>query len=46
MFNLFQTINNFGLADIKRTKDCSGYKWSIKWLTGGDKAPFIVRKIL
>ncbi len=35
---LFQSIPGFGNARVTRVGDCSGYKWSVKWLAGGDKS--------
>ena len=34
---LLQSIPSFGNAQVTRSKDCSGYKWTVKWLSGGDK---------
>lgn len=34
---LFKSIPEFGNVEVTRSKDCSGYKWTIKWLSGGDK---------
>ena len=33
--NLFQS--NTGFLTVKRTKDCAGYKWNVKWVNGGNK---------
>ena len=35
--SLLESIPSFGFAKVTRSKDCSGYKWNIKWLNGGDK---------
>lgn len=41
--NLLQyNITNFGPVSVTRTQDCSGFKWNIKWLTGGAKSMFKV----
>lgn len=35
---MFQSIPSFGNAQVTVSRrDCSGYKWTIKWLNGGDK---------
>lgn len=39
---LFQSVQGFGFVDITRSNDCAGYKWTTKWLTGGDKPPLTV----
>ncbi|CAF0710276.1 unnamed protein product [Brachionus calyciflorus] len=36
------SLKNFGSSNIIRSKDCAGYKWSIKWLNGGDKSDFSI----
>jgi hypothetical protein len=33
--NLFQSRTGF--LNVKRTKDCAGYNWNIKWVSGGNK---------
>ena len=40
--SLFQSVQGFGFVDITRSKDCAGYKWTTKWLTGGDKPSLTV----
>ena len=35
---LFKTIPSFGNAQVIRVGDCAGYKWTVKWLAGGDKS--------
>jgi hypothetical protein len=41
--NYLQLWDDFGQAIVTRTKDCAGYKWSVKWLTGGRKPALTVR---
>ena len=38
MRNYLESLKDFGSVNIERSKDCSGYKWGIKWINGGDKA--------
>lgn len=42
MSALLQSMPNFGNTVVKRTQDCSGYKWSIKWLNGGNQPPLSI----
>ena len=35
--NLLQSITNFGYVIVKRSKDCAGFKWLIKWINGGNQ---------
>lgn len=37
-----ETLPGMGQISIKRTGDCPGYSWNIKWLSGGNKAPITV----
>ena len=37
LLSLLQTIPSFGNGKVIRSKDCAGYKWSVKWLSGGTK---------
>jgi len=39
---LLQTIPGFGDAQVTRTKDCAGFRWTVKWLTGGQKPALTV----
>ncbi|CAF0756351.1 unnamed protein product [Brachionus calyciflorus] len=32
-----ESVRNFGRVSVQRSKDCSGYKWRVKWIDGGDK---------
>ena len=31
-----------GQMSVTRSKDCAGYKWSIRWESGGDKEPLSI----
>ena len=42
MKNYLQSLNDIGSVSIKRSKDCAGYKWNVKWTDGGDKKPLKV----
>lgn len=42
MLVLLQSFLGFGSAKITRSGDCSGYKWNVKWMTGGDKQPISI----
>jgi len=33
--NLLQSQTGF--LTVKRTKDCAGFKWNVKWVNGGNK---------
>lgn len=35
-------MKNFGQTTVKRSKDCAGFKWSVRWENGGDKSEFTV----
>lgn len=35
--NYLESFKNFGSISVIRSKDCSGYKWRLKWVNGGDK---------
>lgn len=37
MKNYLESLKDFGSVSVDRSKDCSGYKWNIKWTNGGDK---------
>lgn len=37
MQNYLNSIKGIGLTNVTRSQDCAGYKWTVKWLTGGDK---------
>lgn len=34
---LKDTLPGFGDSTVERTRDCSGYKWRVKFVEGGDK---------
>jgi hypothetical protein len=40
--NYLQSLRAFGSVEAIRSKDCSGFKWRIKWNDGGRKTPFAV----
>lgn len=35
---ILQKQEGLGTVKIERFKDCYGYKWNIKWLSGGSKS--------
>ena len=35
--NYLQSLAGFGQSNVIRSKDCSGYKWRVKWVDGGNK---------
>ena len=39
---LIQSLNGFGSVSVVRSKDCYGYKWNVKWSSGGKKIPFTI----
>ena len=42
MANYLSSTINFGNAKVTRSGDCSGFKWNVKWLNGGDKPQLLV----
>ena len=47
MQNYLNSIKGIGLTKVTRSKDCAGYKWTVKWITGGDKPLMsLVKKLL
>jgi hypothetical protein len=45
MRDYLQSFNGIGSLSVVRSKDCAGYKWSINWLSGGEKKPINVKII-
>ena len=46
LLNMIQSMPNFGTATVSRSKDCSGFKWQVKWINGGNKPFFAVSFVL
>jgi hypothetical protein len=42
MRNYLQSLKEIGSVTVKRSKDCAGFKWTVKWESGGDKKPLTV----
>jgi len=39
---LLESLPEFGQAYVERSKNCSGYKWRVRWEKGGEKLPLTV----